>query len=171
MGLPTLLPALAPLLERVIERVLPDKEAAGRVRTELARMQQAGELKSTELMLSAILAEAGSADKWTSCARPSFLYVMYFVILSCLGASIAGVWWPDAVTTAVQAVRNLGFVTVRFGSRIAIRGAACGSPQAIFWWLSSWAISANDCISVPVPAVVGIAISGSSSPLALPIPQ
>ena len=32
-------------------------------------------------------------------------------------------------------------------------------------------IRANDCASLPVPAVVGTAISGSSGPVALPMPQ
>ena len=43
--------------------------------------------------LSAIVAEAGSADAWTSRARPSFLYVMYAIILWAI---------PMGVIAAVQ---------------------------------------------------------------------
>jgi hypothetical protein len=38
-------------------------------------------MEAVRTQLSAILAEAGSHDPWTSRARPSFLYVMYAIIL------------------------------------------------------------------------------------------
>ena len=80
---------LAPLLDvgkTLIERIFPDKtkQAAERAQAELAlvQLQQDGTLKELGLQMSAILAEAQSADPWTSRARPSFLYVMYVMILS-----------------------------------------------------------------------------------------
>lgn len=99
--------AALPLLGDILRRVLPDKEAQDRAAAELARMVQDGELKSTELQLSAILAEAQSEDPWTSRARPTFLYVMYSLILLCFGAGIIGIWFPDHVTTAAQNFANL----------------------------------------------------------------
>lgn len=44
---------------------------------------------------SVLVAEASSSDKWTSRARPSFMYVFYFVIL-CLTilAPFIGVFYP-----------------------------------------------------------------------------
>lgn len=99
--------AALPLLGDILRRVLPDKEAQDRAAAELARMVQDGELKSTELQLSAILAEAQSEDPWTSRARPTFLYVIYSLILLCFGAGIIGIWFPDHVTTAAQNFANL----------------------------------------------------------------
>ena len=71
----------------------------------------------------------------------------------------------------VSAVTRGGCVTVSSGSRIATRNAARLSPQAILTCVSASAMSAYDCVSLPVPAVVGTAIIGSSGPVALPSPQ
>jgi hypothetical protein len=71
----------------------------------------------------------------------------------------------------VHAATWRGCVTVNKGSRIATRGAAFASPQAILWCVFSSAISAKDWHSLPVPAVVGTAISGSIGLVALPTPQ
>ena len=101
------LTALLPVVGQVLDRVLPDREAQARARAELARLEQEGALRATEAQMSAILSEARSADPWTSRARPTFLYVMYFTILACLGGSVIGVWWPDPVTTAAQNFANL----------------------------------------------------------------
>jgi len=62
-------------------------------------------LQEMQTSLSAIMAEASSADPWTSRARPTFLYVMYGVILLCVLGAIIGIWWPAHV---FQAAENLG---------------------------------------------------------------
>ena len=102
-----LLPSLLPVLGNVLDRVLPNPEAKAKAQAELARMTQEGELKATELQLSAILAEAQSADRWTSRARPMFLYVMYAVIGLCFVGGIIGIFAPDAVATAAANIANL----------------------------------------------------------------
>ena len=107
MTIAALLPSLIPALGKVIDRVIPDKDAQSRARAELARMEQEGELRQTEVQISAILAEAQSRDKWTSRARPTFLYVMYGVILLAIVGGIIGIWFPDQVTTAAQNIANL----------------------------------------------------------------
>ena len=65
----------------IIDKVIPDKEARARAKLELIALEGTHELKAIEARLSAIVAEAQSADPWTSRARPSFLYVMYALIL------------------------------------------------------------------------------------------
>jgi hypothetical protein len=58
-------------------------------------VQQAGEFKELEARMSAITAEASSADPWTSRARPTFLYVFYLIILALvLLAPVIGVFFP-----------------------------------------------------------------------------
>lgn len=49
-------------------------------------LEQDGQQRLAEAaqQMSAILAEAGSADPWTSRARPTFLYLMYLMILGAL---------------------------------------------------------------------------------------
>ena len=44
------------------------------------------------------MTEAQSADPWTSRARPSFLYVMYAMILAALPIGILSLIQPDAAT-------------------------------------------------------------------------
>ena len=70
----------------------------------------------------------------------------------------------------VSAATRLGCVSVRSTSRIATRKAARGSPHAIFTPVTASVMSANDCVSLPVPAVVGTATEGSNGPIALPRP-
>ena len=71
----------------------------------------------------------------------------------------------------VHAVTRGGCETVSSGSRMAARAAAFGSPQAIFWCVSSSEMSAKLWHSLPVPAVVGTQIIGSMGFVAFPTPQ
>ena len=52
-------------------------------------------------------AEANSADPWTSRARPTFLYVIYGVILLCVMGAIIGIWWPAHVFQAAENLNRL----------------------------------------------------------------
>jgi hypothetical protein len=79
--MPVWLTALFPILEKVFDRVIPDPAAAAAAKLELMKLAQSGELEEAKVQMSAILAEEQSPDPWTSRARPSFLYVMYAMIL------------------------------------------------------------------------------------------
>lgn len=68
----------------IIDKIIPDKEARDRAKLELIRLQGSQDLAEIQARLSAIVAEANSHDPWTSRARPSFLYVMYALILFAL---------------------------------------------------------------------------------------
>lgn len=82
----------------LIRRLIPDKAKQAEAQLTLMQMQQQGELKELEVRMSAILAEAQSEDKWTSRARPSFMYVFYFVILSMtLAAPLVGIFFPEGM--------------------------------------------------------------------------
>ena len=65
----------------IIDKIIPDKEARQRAKIELIKLESSHELEAVKAQLSAIVAEAGSPDPWTSRARPSFLYVMYALLL------------------------------------------------------------------------------------------
>ncbi len=65
----------------IIDKVIPDKAARDKAKLELLQLEGSQELAQIEAQLKAIVAEAQSADPWTSRARPSFLYVMYVMIL------------------------------------------------------------------------------------------
>lgn len=75
---------LTPLLEigsKLIDKLIPDPQAKAKAQLDLLVLQQNGELEELKTRMSAILAEAQSSDPWTSRARPSFLYVVYLLIL------------------------------------------------------------------------------------------
>lgn len=65
----------------LIDKIIPDPRARDAAKLELLKMQGGQEMETLRTQLSAIVAEAESTDPWTSRARPSFLYVMYAMIL------------------------------------------------------------------------------------------
>ncbi len=71
-------------IAKIIDKVIPDKEARERAKLELLALEGTQELRQIEARLAAIVAEANSRDPWTSRARPSFLYVMYVLVLFAL---------------------------------------------------------------------------------------
>ena len=80
----------------IIDKVIPDKEARARAKLELIEMQGTQALREIEARLEAIVAEAQSQDPWTSRARPSFLYVMYAMILFALPMGVLAAFAPTA---------------------------------------------------------------------------
>lgn len=91
---------------KIIDRVVPDQAERDRQKMELRRMEQEGALKDLEVRMSAIVMEAQSKDPWTSRARPSFLYVMYAMILAAVPMGICSAISPStavAVADGMQA--------------------------------------------------------------------
>ena len=68
-------------IAKLLDKIIPDPEARDRAKLELIKVQGSQEMLALETQMKAIVAEANSADPWTSRARPSFLYVMYALLL------------------------------------------------------------------------------------------
>lgn len=81
---------------KIIDKLFPDPEARDKAKLELIKLERDGDLDEIKTRLSAILAEAQSADPWTSRARPSFLYVVYILLLWSLPMGILFVFNPEA---------------------------------------------------------------------------
>lgn len=81
---------------KIIDKLFPNAEDKAKAQLELLKLQQDGELKEMEVKLSAILAEAQSPDAWTSRARPSFLYVVYVLLLWSIPMGILTIFNPVA---------------------------------------------------------------------------
>ncbi|WP_031342564.1 holin family protein [Novosphingobium lindaniclasticum] len=79
---------------RIIDKVIPDPEARDRAKLELLKLENSQELELLRASLSPIVAEAASSDPWTSRARPSFLYVIYLMILWALPMGLIGAVSP-----------------------------------------------------------------------------
>ncbi len=76
-----ILDALIGPIAALIDKLIPDPAARDRAKLELLKLQGGQDLELVRAQLSAIVAEAQSPDPWTSRARPSFLYVMYTLLL------------------------------------------------------------------------------------------
>lgn len=93
----------------LIDRIFPDKvaQAAEREKAQLALLQatQDGSLKAAQVQLSAILAEAQSNDPWTSRARPSFMYVMYAMILAAIPMGVLYAFAPAVAMSVADGMK------------------------------------------------------------------
>ena len=90
--------ALIGPIAQVIDKIIPDPQARDKAKLELLQLQGSQELQQLERQLSAILAEAQSPDPWTSRARPSFLYVMYALLLWSIPMGLIAAIRPETAT-------------------------------------------------------------------------
>ena len=102
---PLLLGGIFDIGGKLLDKFFPDPAERAQKQLELLQMQQTGELKELETRMSAILAEASSTDPWTSRARPSFLYVIYVMILMSIPMGVLSAFEPqmaDAIASGMQ---------------------------------------------------------------------
>lgn len=90
-----ILEALIGPITAIIDKVIPDKTARDKAKLELLQLQGTQDLAEINARLSAIVAEANSHDPWTSRARPSFLYVIYVLLLWSLPMGVLAAFAPD----------------------------------------------------------------------------
>ena len=91
-----LLETLIGPITALLDKIIPDKEARAKAQLELLKLEGTQEMRMIEARLQAIVAEANSADPWTSRARPSFLYVMYILILTAIPMGLLSAFNPLA---------------------------------------------------------------------------
>lgn len=84
----------------VLDKLWPDPAQQAQAKITLLEAQQKGELDAVAQQLSSIIAEAKSADPWTSRARPSFMYVIYLLILMALPMAVVAAFNP-ALSVAI----------------------------------------------------------------------
>lgn len=89
----------------LIDKLFPDPAMKAQAQLELMKLEQNGQLELVKVQMSAILAEAQSADPWTSRARPSFLYVMYTLILASIPLGILSIFRPDAAIALANGMK------------------------------------------------------------------
>jgi hypothetical protein len=89
----------------LIDKIFPDPEQKARAQIALLQAEKDGQLQEAKLQMSAILAEAQSSDPWTSRARPSFMYVMYILILACIPMGILAAFHPEIATKVADGMK------------------------------------------------------------------
>lgn len=90
----------------ILDKIIPDPNARAAAQLELMKQEQAGALEGVKVQMSAIIAEANSSDPWTSRARPSFMYVIYIMVLMSVPMGFLAAFKPDmaaAVATGMRA--------------------------------------------------------------------
>lgn len=92
-------------LARLLDRLVPDPHARDAAKLELLGLQGTPELDALRTRLCAIVAEAQSTDPWTSRARPTFLYVMYVLLLWSIPMGLIAAVRPEM---AAAIVRGMG---------------------------------------------------------------
>lgn len=116
--------ALLPGLFDLVGKLFPDPAEKAEAQRKLLELQQNGEFRELEKAFEAITTEAKSADPWTSRARPSFLYVIYLMILASIpmgalyafspvlaGNMVVGVQtWLNAIPEALWALFGAGYL-------------------------------------------------------------
>jgi len=101
MALPLADLVITPILS-IIDKVIPDKDAREKAKLELLKLQGSQEMELLQTRLSAIVAEANSPDPWTSRARPSFLYIMYAMILWAIPMGVLAAFTPESASAIAE---------------------------------------------------------------------
>ena len=82
----------------LLDKIIPDPKARDAAKLELLKLEGSQDLERMKAQMGAVLAEAQSADPWTSRARPSFLYVMYAMILWSIPMGLIAAVQPATAT-------------------------------------------------------------------------
>lgn len=91
---------------KLLDKLFPDPTERAKAQAMLEQQQIDGELKELELQMSAIVMEAQSADKFTSRARPGFLYVVYIYILAAIPFGFLFALMPDFAAASIEGVQS-----------------------------------------------------------------
>lgn len=104
-GIDDAIGAVGNLATTIINKVFPDPQDAAKAKALLEQADVQAAIEQTKSQLQAIMAEAQSTDKWTSRARPSFLYVCYTMILAAIPMGVLYAFDPaqaNLIATGLQ---------------------------------------------------------------------
>jgi len=93
----------------LLDKIIPDPKARDLAKLELLKLEGGQEMERVKSQMAAVLAEAQSVDPWTSRARPSFLYVMYALLLWSIPMGLIAAVRPEmaaAIATGMNAYLN-----------------------------------------------------------------
>jgi len=82
LGIDDAISAASSLIKDGIDKIWPNPQDEAVAKVALLKAQTDAAVAQLQAANQVMVAEASSQDKWTSRARPSFLYVIYLVILA-----------------------------------------------------------------------------------------
>jgi hypothetical protein len=90
----------------LIDKIIPDQNAREAAKLQLVQTEGQQALQEIQAQLSPILAEAQSSDPWTSRARPSFMYVIYVLLLASIPMGILFAYDADVAERVTEGFKN-----------------------------------------------------------------
>ena len=95
IGIDDAIASVGSLIKDGIDKIWPNPQDQAAAQVALLKAQTDAAVAQLDAANRAAIAEANSTDPWTSRARPSFLYVMYILILWAIPMSIVSAIRPD----------------------------------------------------------------------------
>ncbi len=89
----------------LIDKLIPDEAAREAAKLQLMQAEGQQALQEIQAQLSPIIAEAQSADPWTSRARPSFMYVIYVLLLASVPMGVLFAFDPALAKNVTEGFR------------------------------------------------------------------
>lgn len=86
----------------LLDRLIPDPKEKAEAKARLLELAQRGELRELELRMQAIVAEAQSGDRYVARSRPTFLYVMYVMLLAAIPYGFMWAFVPDVASRVAE---------------------------------------------------------------------
>lgn len=105
IGIDDAVAAATKLIDDGINKIWPDPSQKASAEAITIKATADAAISTLQTQMSVMLAEASSSDKWTSRARPSFLYVIYLMILASIPMGVVWAFTPttaDAIVTGMQ---------------------------------------------------------------------
>lgn len=89
----------------LLDRVIPDPKIREQAKLQVMQAEGQQALQEIGASLSAIVTEAQSTDPWTNRARPSFLYVVYALLLASIPMGLVYAANPETAKLITEGFR------------------------------------------------------------------
>jgi hypothetical protein len=104
-GIDDAIAGVSKLLDDGLNKIFPDPAQKATAEALLLKANNDAAVALMQQQMSVMLAEANSKDPWTSRARPSFMYVMYVLILFAIPMGIVSAFRPDMAVSVAQGMK------------------------------------------------------------------
>jgi hypothetical protein len=105
LGIDDAIAGVSKLIDDGINTAFPSPEAKASAQAMIIKANTDAAIETLQAKMSVMLAEAQSTDPWTSRARPSFMYVMYAMILFAIPMGLIAAVKPEIAAAVAQGMR------------------------------------------------------------------
>ena len=105
-GIDDAIAAVSSLGETIVKTIWPNPTDAANAQAVIIKAQVDAAVDQLKAAQAVMLAEEQSTDPWTSRARPSFLYVIYLLILFSIPMGVLFAFHPETANAIIQGFHN-----------------------------------------------------------------